>query len=176
LGAEGRVLDVDDLGDAEVADFDVVAQQPIFAALLQQHDVARLDVTMDDPTRVGSAERRADLGHDSSCSPWLDASLQLKKLLEVASLQELHRDVQEAALRVRAEIEDPNRVRVIQMAGSACFVLKALEGAFIGHDREDLDRDGLVERHMVRAVDLTECALAHLLDDPKLAFEEATDG
>ena len=81
-------------------------------------DIAWLYIAMDDAFRVGVGDRLAHLDHNTyrpgRVPVVLFLTCQLKDLLELASLHELHGEV-DAPARVDAQLVDRNDRRVIEL-------------------------------------------------------------
>ena len=92
------------LGDPEVHD--------LHGAVVEQPDVRRLDVAVDDPVLVGVGEAAADLDHDVEHLGEEQRLAGADQGLEVGAGQELHGDERHAA--VLAQLVDGDDVGVLQ--------------------------------------------------------------
>src|SRR5690606_8923479 len=83
--------------------------------------------------------------------------------VEVLPRDELHRDVE--GLLGLTEVEDADRVRVVQSAGGLRLALEPRHGPLIGEQRrvQHLEHHRLVERELAGPVDLAHPAFADLL-------------
>ncbi len=142
---EARRLDV---GDAEVGD--------LHRAVLEQEDVAGLDVAVDHALPVRVAERVEDLRHDAHDLGVGEALVPLECGLEVAPLDVLHRDERGAVVLV--EVVDRDDVGVVEPAGGLRLAAEArddrrrvLAGQLVAADR--LQRHPALDHRVVRLVD-----------------------
>ena len=87
---QGGLVTLEGLGDPEVEQFDVLGAA---VATLDQEDVRRLHVPVDDPEVVGVGQPVGDLHGDVDGSPGGHRSILLDDLLEVRPLQQLHDQV-----------------------------------------------------------------------------------
>src|SRR5262249_46282645 len=129
-------------------------------------DVLRLDVAVDDADLVRGREPGAELLRDAERDRLRQDVARLDQLLERESADELHREVAQPARL--AEVVGPEDVRVRDPARQADLLLEPVEETRIGGERlaaERLDRYGVVEVAVVRAVDDAHAAAAeHALD------------
>jgi hypothetical protein len=125
------------LRDAEVAHLDEV----FFAAALDEHDVARLEIAVDDPLRVRLVQRVQDLRHDPCHAPQRQRKIVADHLREVAPREQLHRDVQRAVL-VFTRVDDLDGVRVVEQRRALRLALEAAHQPVVLQQVvvEDLDR------------------------------------
>ncbi len=165
-GADGRTgvreaggIGVEDGGDAEVEDGD--------RAVGADHDVAGLEVAVDDRHRVHRAEDGAELGGDRD-GPRPGVGVLLGEVVgEVGALDVLHDEVEVVA--VAARVVDGDQSRVVDLGGdtaladepAAQFVRRvAAGGAGDPVGAQQLHRDAAVQAPVVRGPDLAHAALA----------------
>ena len=126
------------------------------------HDVFRLDVAMNDSSRVAVLHRIGHLNHDVEQFSKAARRL-LEKCAEISSLHDRHQEVHRAL--VASDVEDRHDSRMIHLSNELCFSLKALLGLFGEKRRRDqLDRDVTIEERIAGAVDNTHSAAAKLRD------------
>ncbi len=110
----------DRLGDTEVGED--------HATILIDHDVGRFDVPMDHSAPVSVAEGEGSLAQDVPhlrYREWASA----RQLLERVAGDVLHHDVDES--RLAFDSVDRNDVRVIQLGGRLCFLLKTADQLWV---------------------------------------------
>jgi len=164
-------LCVDELGDAEVEHLD-----ELFAAALADDDVGGLQVTVHDAGGMRFLERVARLDEEADDAVGAQGELFGDDLAEVAAVEILHGDVGRA-VEALAEVDDVDRVRVPQLAGGERLLTEALVGVSFSQQAlaQDLERHGLLERHLGGPVDDAhashadgffdaECVVDHLAD------------
>ncbi len=139
-------------GEAEVGDADV--------AVAVDHHVRRLEVAMQDAALVRGRDAGAELARDVDglvLRQPADAAQQRRQILAV---HVLHR--QEPAAFVVAEIVETADVLVRHLAGDSELGVKLREAIAVGGDAggQEFERDRLVERQVVGAVDLAHSAAA----------------
>ena len=90
-GAEDRVISrqvrIDRMGDTEIHHLDL--------AVAQNHDVLRLDVTVDDVMHMGIGERTAHLRGNLRGTAAGNRAVRLDGGLQIGPLQILHDDIQD---------------------------------------------------------------------------------
>ncbi|MEZ4296707.1 MAG: hypothetical protein R3B70_17195 [Polyangiaceae bacterium] len=157
------------LGDAEVDQLDALAGGA------REHDVLGLDVAVDEAKGVRFGEGAADLGDDAGGAIGLDAALHREELAEVGALDELHREVDEAA--VHAVRDDLHRVRVVDAAHDGGLAAEAGEHAGLAHAAGVHDLHGEIAARLgvAGAEHGAHGALAEALGDLQGAFERAAD-
>ena len=148
------------LGQAEVEDAHVVAH----AGQLAQHDVARLDVAMDDAlaVRVGQAVQR--LAHDRQRARHRHRP-RIEHVAQCGARHEVHDDVRRV---LHAEVDHRHAVRVRQLAHRARLALEArheLGRAGIGRVQE-LDGHGLAQLQPLTTIHEAHAAFAEQSGDP----------
>jgi len=159
-GAGQLHLLADRLGDAEVGD--------LHLARLGEHQVAGLDVAVNDSRFVRGAERLGGLRDH------LERLLHVGKLrlgetlAERLALDELHHQVE--LIPFGADVVDRDHVGVLEAGGDARLALEARQDLFAivagGHRRDDrLDGDRAVELRIDGAIDGAHRSTAKLADD-----------
>ena len=130
-----------------------------------QHDVARLQIAMDDAGAMGAVERVADL--DGQRQRVIDgkARRSVQPIRERLAFEMLEDQVVELA--VAADVVDRADVRVVQRGDRPRLVLEAQPRFRVGRERagQHLDGDRAIEPGVARAVDLAHSARAERGDD-----------
>jgi hypothetical protein len=121
---------------------------------------------MDEPVLVRGVERRGDLPDDRDRALGSDRSFAAAERPEVGALDEPHGDV-DLAVGLTGLVHGDD-VRVVDRRGEPRLARDAIAKGLVAGEswREDLERDGPVEPHVVRAVDPARPAAAHELLDP----------
>ena len=121
------------------------------APLVVDDHVVRLDVAVHDPAPVGEARGLEDLDHEVDRERRLERAVVAHDLLEVAALQELHRDVVGAV--PLAAVEDLHDVGVLQPGGAGRLAAEALDelGVLGEAPVEQLQRDLAAELRVLGA-------------------------
>jgi hypothetical protein len=121
-------------------------------AVLEEADVAGLDVTVDDPPLVGVGEPAAELGHHVELLDDRQGLARTQHRLEVGPGEQLHGDERQSA--VLAQLVDGDDVRVLEAGG--CLGLDLEPAPAVGVEGplrvEGLDRDLALERLVEAAV------------------------
>jgi len=140
------------LGDAEIDYLD--------GAVLEQKDVSRLHVTVDDAAPVGVVQRLATLASDAQHLVEALDLLLLDRVLEIGALQKFHGD--ERGTVFFAEIVNGDDVEVPEAARRFRLSVEALEqlGILAEIAGKGLQCDRAFENGVIRAVDDPHCALA----------------
>ncbi len=153
-----------DVRDAEIGDLD--------AAVLEQDDVGRLDVAVNDAEPVRVAERVEDPGHHPHDVGGREPLVGFEVALELATADEFHRDVPDAL--VLADFVDRDDVGVRQPPGSLRLAAKAgnhrlgmLAGELVRANR--LERDDALDHGVEPLVDDAHGTAAELAADLVLA-------
>ena len=134
-----------------------------------------LDVPMDDPVAVREAQRGEDLTGVGDRVRRPQAPARPDQLLEVATLDHLHRDV------VRpfgfAAVVDRDDVRVRECRGRLGLAAEPLHEELVGRVAvvQDLDRDPPAELVVFREVDVGHSARAEAPDDAVATVEDGID-
>jgi hypothetical protein len=125
---------------------------------------------VDDPRDVGAAQPVQHLEDDRDLPPKAERRPFPQRVLEVLSVEELHRDVGRP-VRVVAEVEDRDHVRVDHPRDGLGLPLEAELPLRVLRDlgEHDLERDVALEQRVVGAVHDAHRALADAVDDVVLA-------
>ena len=154
---------VGQVGDAEVAEHDLDARQIGVAA---EHEVARLEVAVDDAAAVRGGERRQDLAVALDRAAQRARAALAQHVAQRAAGGELHDD----AARGLVHVEHRDDVRVAQRRHHARLVEEAREGVGAlgaGEVRvEQLDRDVAIELGVAREIDDAGRAAPELAHQP----------
>ncbi len=134
------------------------------AAPVDQH-VGRLDVPVDEPPLVRRVERVGELLDDEERARRLEWPAR-ELLLQIRAVHEPHRDVEPAG--DLAGVVDRDDRRVVERGGEARLAQEALAEAHVPGElgREELERDGAVEREVARAIDDAHSTAAEQRLDP----------
>ena len=151
-------LVVRQLGDAEVED--------LGGAVVEDADVRRLDVAVDDAPRVRELEPARDLHQPEDLLRQRDVVAALDLAIEVLARQVLLDEVRD--VRLEAELEDGDDVAVLQVAGDLGLAPEPLARLGVLH-RAGLDRDVALDEGVEPLVDDAEATDPDLLDDLVLA-------
>jgi hypothetical protein len=156
---EPRVA-AEELGDPEVHD--------LGGAVIEQPDVAGLDVAMDDPALVRVGEPAADLDHDVELLRERERLVRAKERLEVDAREHLHGDEGDAP--VLAELVNDDDVRVLETACRLGLLEEAPAAVVVGGalDGEGLDRHLALQGLVSAAVDHPHAAAADAAGDQVL--------
>ena len=167
LVGHGLGLGLREARDAEVHHLD--------AAVLQQHDVLRLDVAVDDAALVRVLQRLQDLHRKVQRLAPLDLALLLDVLLERDAVHIFHDDVLDAV--AEADVVHLDDVRVREHRDRLRFVSEAPEEIAVVRELlpEDLDGDPAVLDAVIRAVNVRHAALADQLVDLIAAVQALSD-
>ncbi len=168
VGRRARHLSVDDVargdGQAEVGD-----ARPAPAV---DHHVGGLQVPMQHAPLVRGREARAELPRDVERLVRRQPPDALQKGREILAVDVLHREV---LLPVDlGDVVDAADVGVRNLPGDADLGVKAIEAILVRGQmpRQELERHGLTELQIVRAVDLAHAAAAEQADDPVALGED----
>src|SRR5439155_1288449 len=142
----------------------------------QQDDVCGFDVAVDDTLAMRIVERVQDLRHDPHDVGNLDTLVRLEALLELTTLDELHRDIPDAAVLAKivdgydvGMIEPARRLRLPPEAGDHGRRISA--GKLVRAD--GLERNDALDRWIVALVDHAHCTAPDFA--PNLVFADAID-
>jgi hypothetical protein len=121
---------------------------------------------VDQPLSVGGVERGRHLAADVECAVGAEAALGAQDGGEVAALDVLHREVEEAVLLARVVHRDD--VRVLERGGDARLPVEALaESRRLGEiGGDDLDCGAPAQVQVLGAIDHAHAAAADSLLDP----------
>ena len=149
------------LRDAEVDDL-----HEVLVLALQEEQVLRLDVAVDDALRVRGGERRRGLRGDPQDALLGQLRLAREALGERLALEELHHDERAAVVGV-AEVGDVDDVLVADRRRELRLLLEARDDRFALRVllEQHLDRDALADQRVRRLVDRAHAALADLARD-----------
>jgi hypothetical protein len=152
--AVGLLQSALELRDAEVAHLDDVDAAVFVVAPLEDHDVLGLQIAMEDLERVRGADGGERLAHDRGDPRGRQRVLGLEQIGQRATLEQLHRDVEQAVWFL-AEVEHARRVRVVEARRGARFGVEAEHELRIVAElgAQHFQRDDLVERDLPRAED-----------------------
>jgi hypothetical protein len=140
-----------------------------------EDDVLRLQVAVDDLEVVSFGERRHHLHQDVDDAREGEQPVFVRDAREVSPAQVLHHQVELAA--VAAEVDDPDRVRVVQPGGGARLRDEAGRGVLVPQEVRvhDLDGDRPAEDALLRPVDSAHAAYPNELLDDVAAGEGGPD-
>ncbi len=166
------VVGADDLRDPEVQHLHEV-RAPL---ALNQEDVLRLHVAVDDPLPVRGAQPLGDLHEDAARAAPRQRALGPQGAPQVLPLQELHRDVDQAVAGL-PEVRDVDDVLVADARGALRLLQEARDqlGTAAQIGEEDLQRDALADDRMLGLVHRAHAPLAHLADDPVAIGDDRPD-
>src|SRR5207253_707072 len=133
---------------------------------LQQKDVVRLDVAMDEARAMRGAERGADLAHERRHLSRRAAAVALQELAEVHAAEELH-DEEEGALFELARVVDGDDAGMIDPGHGARLLLEAHPhfGVVEVLGLDQLHGHGAIELLVVRLVELGHAARGDAADE-----------
>ena len=136
--------------------------------LIIDSDVGRLDVAMDDAAFVRERESAEDVDDDVELVDEWESDVSGREVLEVLTLDELHRDEQVAV--DFAEVVDRDDVRVLERSSGLGLAEEPPSEVVVASDRvaHHFDGNGAIEDRIGCAIDDTHRALADLLDDSVL--------
>ena len=142
------------------------------AAVRAHHQVARLDVAVDDALSVRVVERQGRVPHDAGRLARRERAAPLDQVGQVAPLDELHREPRQAAFAAGgADREDRQDAGVGQPRRGARLGAEPLDPHRVarGGRRQHLHRDASPERGLSRLVHDPHGAPAHLADQLELS-------
>ena len=131
-----------------------VGEVAVFSArLLDDEDVRRLHVTVDEPTGVGGVQRGRDLAHESERPFGVERRVTREERAQVRALHVTHGDI-EMAVRL-PRVVDRYDVGVIETGGKLRFTEEARAEALVLRllGRDQLERDRSSEPRVERPVD-----------------------
>ena len=150
-------------GQTEVGDADLAA--PV------DHDVGGLQVAMQDAAFVRGGEPGTDLPGELDGLVLGQSSDTPEERGQILAVDVLHR--QEMQALDHAEVVDPADIRMRHLPRDAYFVAESDQRGFADvRRRQKLQRDGLVEDHVERFVDLAHAAAAEQAEDAVAAGQD----
>jgi hypothetical protein len=157
------------LGDPEVAHLDEVLLVPA----LDQHDVAGLEIAMDDPLGVRLFEGGEHLRQDSHHPRQRQGEVVADHLRQIPPGEQLHGDV-EGPVAILPRIDDLDRVRVVQQRRALGFALEPADQLLVAHEVRVQHLDGhlLAERELLGLVDVAHRAAADEPVDPEVPRDD----
>ena len=160
-----RGLKAHDLGDAEVDDL----EQRRSTRFLDDKDVVRLEIAVDDADRVRCRQTGAQLAHQRRDLGQGQAT-RLHALTQRAALQVLHDVVLAAAFQL-ADVEDVDEVDVANAADEPRLLQKARGRILLAHHlaAQDLDGGLVAQGAVLGGIDHAHATLADQRDDAVLA-------
>ena len=168
------ILGLAALGDAEVEDLHEVG----LPGRGREDDVVGLEIAMDDAAAVRFFERAAHLRRGCAVTRSGAHGPALQRVGEALPLDELHRDV-ELAVGGLPEVEELNRVGVLELADGAALAVKAREDCWSLSELrlQRLDRDlADVGAHLLLGeVDAAHAAFAEDLRDAVAPADDLPD-
>ena len=150
-----------------------IGQQHVAARV--QHDVAGLEIAMQDSLFVRRRQPRAQFAGDLDTLVGGKAADPANQRRQILPVHVFHR--KEHLAFDLAEIVNAADVGMRNLARDANFVAEARQSGFIAGDAlgQKLERDWLLERQVVGAVDLAHSAFAEQRDDA-IALREQRSG
>jgi hypothetical protein len=147
----------------------------LHASVAVDDDVVRLDVAVHDPVPVRVRERCEDLARVLDDDARRGRAPRHDELLDVAAVEELHRDVVRP-LRL-APVVDRDDVRVRERGGALRLAAEPLDELVVARVAlvEDLDRHAPAEHLVLGEVDVRHAAAPDPLEDPVAPVEERVD-
>ena len=172
VGRPLGLVRVHQLGDAEVEDLGEVG----IAALLDQDDVGRLDVAVDDVGGVGVPQAAQDVTGDVQRAASRQPFLVVEEVGQEHPVDQLHHQV-EAAAAQRAEIRHGDAVGVGGAPGDERLALEppGVVGILGEAGVQDLDGDRAADRHVLGAEDAAHAAGAQEPGDAVARVEDVSD-
>lgn len=173
LGERELAVGVEELGDAEVEDLDEVR----LARALAEEDVLGLEIAVDDAATVGFFEASTHLDRDADREAWGDATVDREAVAKGAALEQLHREIEAAALGL-AEVENGDGVWVLEPARGADLPEETLHRGLVavGPVVHDLDGDVAVHRVLARHVDRPHATFAEQSSDRVAVVDDRAGG
>ena len=165
--ARERVLRCADPGDAEVRDLD--------AAVLEDQNVVRLDVAMDDAASVRVLKRLGDLHRKMQRLAPIERPLALHILLEGNALDQFHDDVIHTA--GAGDVVHADDVGMRKHRNGLRFRLEPTAELLIARKLllEDLDRDKAVQAVIQRLIDLRHATGADVFENLIPVVQQSSD-
>ncbi len=166
--------DVAQAGDAEVEHLDQLGVLALVAGAADDHDVLGLEIAVHDAHVVRHADGGQHLRQDVDDARVGQRRVLADHLVERPPLDVLHRQVQQRAVVVLAEVEHAHRVGVLEARGGARLSLEALEEVLVAREllAQQLERDHAVQPELARAVHRADPSRG----DHRLDHELAGDG
>ena len=123
---------------------------------------------MDDARIVGTPKTDAGLSRHLGSSVRVKRSYAAHPLLQLFAREELHGHVGPSGYAVGANVQDAADVAAVDLSGSACFPLEALDVVFFALEigcPNDLYRDIAAGSEVACSIHLTHAARAQLAED-----------
>ena len=122
-------------------------------AAVNDHQIFRLEIAMDDARLVRLGQPRTDLNEEARRARKSPRPFAPEQRREIVALDELHHEIERAV--GLAEVERLHDVRVIELADRLRLEAKATNrfSLFCGLGRQHLHRGGLAEVQMLDAID-----------------------
>jgi hypothetical protein len=154
-----------ELGDPEVEDLRPLAAG--HGGILDDEDVLRLQIAVDDALGVRGAERAADQPHQRQGLEQADRAEPPEPAVQRLTVEPLHDDVR-ADLGLMAEVEHLDDAGIRDPGHRARLVEEPLDHLFMGRQRrlQHLDRGRPTEQRVLGEVDRAHATLAELVRHP----------
>ena len=138
---------------AQLRETEVENLRVLRVAAVNDHQIFRLQIAMDDARLVRLGQPRADLNEEARRARKSPRPLAPEQRREIVALDELHHEIERAV--GLAEVERLNDVRVIELADRLRLEAKTTNrfGLFCGVGRQHLHRGGLAQVQVLDAID-----------------------
>ena len=150
-----------ELGDPEIEDLG-----ELLAPLLDEEDVVRLDVPMEDPLLMRLFQRFETLEKDADCPCDGHRSVLPERAGKGTAVEELHRVIKEVS-RCRTEVVQHDGMGILQRGHGLGFDQEALDRSLVaGHfAAQNLERHDSADQGLLRTIDDPHSALADSLSN-----------